>query len=151
MRLQSSSGGMGVGGANQTRPAPARPRLARGSSGHHVAAPPLTTTPIKLILRRNYYLRSAALVSNGGSEQLFGMVYWYGNGCGGVAGVGGDQPGAGSGGALALLHAQEAARERARLPAPADGRRRWWCWLAAARPRAANPVVPVDRRGVLAL
>ena len=115
MRLQSCRG-MGICCVNQTRPAPARPRLARGSSGHHVAAPPLTTTPIKLILRRNYYLRSAALVSNGGSEQLFGMVYWYGNGCGGVAGVGGDQPGAGSGGALTLLHAQEAAGERARLP-----------------------------------
>ena len=33
----------------------------------------------------------------------------------------------------------------------ADGHRGWWCWLAAARPRAANPVVPVDRRGVPAL
>ena len=33
----------------------------------------------------------------------------------------------------------------------ADGHRGWWCWLAAARPRAANPVVPVDWHGVPAL
>ena len=68
-------------------------------------------------------------------------MVWYGNGRGGVAGVGGDQPGGGSAGPLALLHAQEADGERARLPAPADGRQGLWCWLAAARPRAANPAV----------
>ena len=75
------------------------------------------------------------------------------NGRGGVAGVGCDQPGAGAGGAFALLPAQEAAGERARLPSPPDGDRRSWCWwwLAAARPRATNAVVSVDLRGLPAL
>lgn len=73
-----------------------------------------------------------------------------GDGRGGVAGVGGDQPGPGAGGALALLLAQEAARQRAGVPCAADGRR--WRWgRAAARPRAVDPVVPVDPRRAPAL
>ncbi|GJM91882.1 hypothetical protein PR202_ga08301 [Eleusine coracana subsp. coracana] len=94
--------------SRQTRRAPTRPRRPGASSGQHVAAH-----------HTNQQIPRASTCAIVADHQLCCR-----DGRRGVARVGGDQLGAGAGGALALLPAQKAAGERARLHSPADGGRR---------------------------